>query len=88
MIDMFNMISNKLRKKTVFVSVPLDFGVFLARIFKVLTLGKIDYIEKVQRMREDRSYPHEDATRDFGYDPMTFVEGHKMEVDEYVKKFK
>lgn len=88
MVDIFKLISNNLGKKTVFVSVPLDFGVLLTRILKVVTLGKVDYIEKVQRMGEDRSYSHEDATRDFGYDPMPFSEGLKIEVKQYVKKFK
>lgn len=88
MLDMFKLISNTLGKKTVFVSVPLGFGVFLAGILKAVTLGKVDYIEKVQRMGEDRSYPHEDAARDFGYDPMPFAEGLRIEVEQYVKKFK
>ena len=88
MIDMFEMISNNLGKKTVFVSVSLDFGVFLARILKVATFGKIDYIEKMQRMGEDRGYPHEDAVRDFGYDPMPLGEGLKIEVEQYIKQFK
>jgi len=88
MLDMFKLISNNLGKKTVFVSVPLGFGVFLAKILKVVTLGKVDYIEKVQRMGEDRSYPHEDAARDFGYDPMPFEEGLKIEVGQYVNQTK
>jgi len=88
MLDMFKLISNNLGRKTVFVSVPLGFGVFLAGILKAVTLGKVDYIEKVQRMGEDRSYPHKDAARDFGYDPMPFVEGLKIEVEQYVEKFK
>jgi len=88
MIDMFKLISNNLGKKTVFVSVPLGFGEFWARILKAVTLGKVNYIEKVQRMGEDRSYPHDDAARDFGYDPMPFEEGLRIEVEQYVKKFK
>ena len=88
MIDMFKLISNTLGKKTVFVSVPLGFGEFLARILKAVTLGKVDYIEKVQRMGEDRSYPHDHATRDFGYNPMSFEEGLRIQVHQNVKKFK
>lgn len=88
MIDMFRLISNTLGKKTVFVSVPVGYGEFLARILKAVTLGKVDYIEKVQRMCEDRSYPHDDARRDFGYSPMSFEEGLRIEVEQYVKKFK
>lgn len=88
MLDMFKLISNNLGKKTVFVNVPLGFGEFSARILKAVTFGKVDYIEKVQRMGEDRSYPHDDATIDFGYDPMPFEEGLRLEVEQYVKKFK
>jgi hypothetical protein len=39
----------------------------------------------VQRMGEDRSYSHEDATRDFDYKPMSFEEGIQIEVKQYLK---
>jgi uncharacterized protein YbjT (DUF2867 family) len=86
MIDVFKLISHALNKKTIFVSVPLWLGVFMARVLKVITLGKINYIEKVQRMAENRSYSHEDATRDFGYNPMIFEDGIKIEVEGYLQK--
>ena len=86
MLDMFKLISDNLEKKTVFVSVPMELGVFLARVLKVLTRGKLDYIERVQRMGEDRSFPHEDAARDFGYEPMSFAEGLKLEAEQYKNK--
>lgn len=83
MIDTFKLISNNLDKKTIYISFPLWFGVFLARTLKVLTVGKIDYIEKVQRMGEDRCFSHEDAKRDFGYIPESFEIGISREVKEY-----
>jgi uncharacterized protein YbjT (DUF2867 family) len=86
MIDLFKSISKELNKKTFFISVPLSLGVFMARILKIIMLGKIDYIERVQRMGEDRSYPHDNATRDFGYNSMTFEEGIHIEVQEYLKQ--
>ncbi len=86
MIDAFKLISKELNKKTVYISVPLSLGVLMARVLKTLTLGKIDYIERVQRMGEDRSYSHEKATNDFGYNPMTFEEGIQIEVQEYLEK--
>lgn len=88
MLNMFKLISNTLGEKTTFISVPLGFGVFLARILKAFTLGKVDYIEKVQRMGEDRSFPYDAAFRDFGYNPMPFAEGIKMEVKQYVEMIK
>lgn len=86
MIEVFRMISNNLNKKTTFISVPIKLGVFLARIAKVITLGKIDYIERVERMGENRSYPHEDAKNDFNYKPMSFEEGIQIEVKQYITK--
>jgi nucleoside-diphosphate-sugar epimerase len=86
MIEVFKMISDNLNKKTIFVSVPLGFGVVLSQIAKVLTLGKIDYVERVQRMGEDRSYPHTEAKKDFNYNPMSFDDVIQIEVNQYLKK--
>ncbi|MFT9486554.1 MAG: SDR family oxidoreductase [Tepidibacillus sp.] len=86
MIEVFKLISQELGKKRTFISVPLSLGVFMARFLKFLSLGKIDYVEKVQRMGEDRSYSHADATKDFDYRPMRFEEGIAIEVKQYLKK--
>ncbi|WP_373899179.1 SDR family oxidoreductase [Haloimpatiens sp. FM7315] len=86
MVEAFRLISSNLGKKTVFISFPLGIGVFMAMVLKVITLGKIDYIERVQRMGENRSFPHKDATVDFGYNPMLFEDGIKIEVKQYMNK--
>lgn len=86
MIEVFKLISDNLNKKTIFISIPLGFGVFLARVVKIFSLGKADYVEKVQRMSEDRSYSHEDAKNDFNYKPISFKDGIKIEVNQYLKK--
>lgn len=86
MIDVFKLISNELNKKTLYISLPLGFAVFIAKVFKAITLGKIDIIEKVQRMGEDRSYSHDKAKKDFDYSPMSFEEGIKIEVQQYLNK--
>lgn len=86
MIEVFRLISDNLNRKTIFVGVPLGLGVFLARVAKVFTLGKVDYVEKVQRMAEDRSYSHEEAKKDFNYKPMSFEDGIQIEVKQYLTK--
>jgi uncharacterized protein YbjT (DUF2867 family) len=88
MIDTFKLISKELNKKTVYVSIPLRLGVLMARVLKTLTFSRINLIEKVQRMGEDRSYSHDNATSDFAYAPMSFEEGIKIEVREYIHEFK
>lgn len=86
MKDLFRLISQILNKKITFISVPLALGEFMAKSLKVCTLGKVDYIERVQRMGEDRNFSHESAKKDFGYQPMSLYEGLKLEIEEYLKK--
>lgn len=86
MIDAFKTISKELNKKTVYISVPLSLGVLMARVLNTITLGKIDYVERVQRMGENRNYSHDHATQDFNYNPMTFEKGIQIEVREYLEK--
>ena len=84
MLEAFNLISKKLGKKTTFISFPLGFGVIMARVLKGITLGKIDYVERVQRMSEDRSFSHKEAAAHFGYKPEPFEMGIAREVKEYL----
>jgi len=83
MMEVFKLISDGLGKKTYFLSVPLNIGVLMAKLLKLISLNKIDYIERVQRMGEDRHYSHAQAAEDFGYQPIKFEEGIKMEIGQY-----
>ncbi|MGE7664900.1 NAD-dependent epimerase/dehydratase family protein [Ureibacillus composti] len=86
MLHAFKLISENLGKKNAFISFPLAIGVFLARCLKMGTFGKIDYVEKVQRMSEDRCFSHEEAKNDFGYTPEPFEKGIAREVREYLNR--
>lgn len=86
MIEVLKIINDELNKKTIFISIPLGLGVLFARIAKIITFGKLDYVEKVQRMAEDRSYSHEEAKNDFDYKPMSFKKGIQIEVEQYKEK--
>ena len=74
------------RKRVRFLSVPhwLAYGGAVG-LFG-LSLGRLDLREKVQRLCEDRAYPHDEARRDFGYDPLPFSEGVRNEILEYLNK--
>ena len=86
MREVLELIGKCLNKRTIFVSFPIGVGVFLAKVVKRITFSKVDYIEKVQRMGEDRSYAHDNATNDFDFRPMSFEEGIKIEVNQYLNK--
>ncbi len=83
LIDIMKLISEYLGKKTTFFSVPFGIAYVGAWGVYLVSLGKADYREKVQRLVEPRNYPHDEATRDFGYNPMPFNEGLRREVALY-----
>jgi uncharacterized protein YbjT (DUF2867 family) len=84
--DMLSVIAGYLGKPARFVSVPYWIAISGAWALYLVSLTRIDYREKVQRLVEPRAYSHEEATRDFGYTPMGFAEGVKGEVEAYLKQ--
>ena len=83
--DMLCIIAEYLGKQPRFVSVSYWIAISGAWALYLVSLTKIDYREKVQRLVEPRAYSHGDATRDFGYTPMGFAEGVKGEVEAYLE---
>ena len=81
--DMLRTISRKLNKNTLFIPIPLWFSVFCAYILKLITLGKIDIVEKVLRMDENRCFDNSEARKDFGYTTIEFQKGLEEEVRQY-----
>jgi nucleoside-diphosphate-sugar epimerase len=85
MRELLEMILTCLGKRTAFLSCPAAVGVVLARAVRMVSLGRVDLVEKVQRMIEDRSFSHEAATADFGYDPEPLQQGIEREVEAYLR---
>lgn len=83
--QMFEEIAKNLGVKRKYVSCPFEIAYFGAWVIYIFTLTKKDYREKVQRLVEPRVYSHESATKDFGYNPMTFEEGIVDEVKQYLE---
>jgi len=82
--ELCSLIGIHLGKKTRFISVPMAVGAAGAWGVRTLSGGKIDFVEKVLRLGEDRSFSHAEATRDFGFEPEPFDVGLKREVEEYL----
>lgn len=82
--DMLTEMGAYLSKKMRFVSVPFWIAYSGAWFIYLISIKKIDMREKVQRLCEPRVYPHEEASRDFGYCPRTFRSCIGEEVAEYL----
>ena len=57
-----------------------------AYVYNFLFSSAIISVEQVQRMMEDKAFPYDDARNDFGYSPMSFEDGIKGEVEEYLRE--
>ena len=88
LIDMFRVMANKLGVKNTFVNIPFWLAFSGAWCLYVLSVGKIDIREKVQRLVEPRVYSHGQATIDFGYNPVPFEEGIDGEIEEFKRSIK
>lgn len=83
--DMMKMISDNLGKIPHFISINPDIAEMTAKIIRLLSFKKIDLVEKVQRLSENRNYSNENARKDFSYDPEDFNTGLKREVEQYLE---
>lgn len=88
LIDIFHTIENYLGRKNKYVSIPYPIAYAGAWCFYFLTFCKKDFREKVQRLVEPRVFSHQEATKDFGYNPAIFGVGVKDEIEEYIKATK
>ena len=86
LIDILKTISNKLNKKTIFISIPFSIAYFGGWCVYLLSFTKIDLREKIQRLVEPRAYDHDDAIKDFNYSPIPFEEGIGREIDLFKAK--
>jgi nucleoside-diphosphate-sugar epimerase len=83
-IDLVRCVSKTLKRKNTLVKIPLWLSVLSAKIYNAIDKKAIISVEQVLRMQEDKDFSYEEATKDFGYSPISFEEGIKGEVEEYL----
>lgn len=82
--DLVYCVSRALGRKNRIVKVPLGLSIFGARVYNALNKKAIISVEQVLRMQEDKAFDYENAAHDFGYSPLSFEEGIREEVQEYL----
>ncbi len=83
--DLVRHVVKELGTKCKIVQFPIWMSVWGARAYNLLFRNALISVEQVLRMQEDKVFSHEKAARDFGYDPVSFQEGIKGEVAEYLQ---
>ncbi|MDW4099700.1 NAD(P)-dependent oxidoreductase [Staphylococcus saprophyticus] len=81
-------VANNMNKKIKLIHIPIKLSYYLVFIAKKIISRFPLNEEQVLRMKEDKDFTHLKATEDFGYNPMSFEEGIKEEINEYKRNIK
>lgn len=86
--EILRYIARNLQTKVLLIPVPI----WLTKIAVIMLSLVPDRLfrcpisfEQVLRMQEDKVFPYDKAREDFGYSPMKFKDGIKIEVEEYIR---
>lgn len=81
-------ISESIGKRTIFINIPMPIAKAAVYAVYGLSMKRIDYIEKLARLTEDRSFDHKEMTEQFGYTPQSFEFWIQDLAKEYLDKKK
>jgi nucleoside-diphosphate-sugar epimerase len=84
-LDIVQTVSKTLNKNNAIVKLPIWFSISAAKIYNALYKNALINAEQVMRMQEDKAFSYELASKDFGYNPISFKEGIIGEVEEYLQ---
>ena len=80
--ELIDAVCSLLRRKVYKIHIPAMPVVVALRALERISLRLPITSEQIQRLNEDKAFDHHDATRDFGYAPMTLVQGLSRELED------
>lgn len=83
-IDMLKIIEKKLKKKIIYIKIPLKLSIFLIKICEIIFFKKLHInTSQVERLSEDKIYNYSNAKKDFSFSPRNFEEGIEIQINKY-----
>jgi len=79
--DVVDITAKALGKKVIKLHIPMKLSYNLLKFYEKLTSKPILKAEQVLRLNENKDFSHEEAKKDFGYNPLSFEEGIKKEIE-------
>ena len=80
--EMFEVICTLADRRVRFVNIPFPIAKVCVELAYLCSLKRIDYREKLDRLTENRAYPHDAISKDLGYAPRSFEERVKPLIDD------
>ena len=84
-LKILKIIESALKKKIIFIRLPINISVILVKILNILFFGKFPInSSQVRRQSEDKIFSFNEATIDFNFNPIKIEEGLKLQIKDYL----
>ena len=84
-LKILKIIESALKKKIIFIRLPINISVLLVKILNILFFGKFPInSSQVRRQSEDKIFSFNEATIDFNFNPIKIEEGLKLQIKDYL----
>ena len=84
-LKILKIIETALKKKIIFIRLPINISVILVKILNILFFGKFPInSSQVRRQSEDKIFSFNEATIDFNFNPIKIEEGLKLQIKDYL----
>ena len=80
--EVIDTIAKEMKKRVMKIHIPSRPVVFLLRLFERIRIPFPIKAEQVLRLNEDKAFSYAEAQRDFDYNPLSFEEGIKLELED------
>lgn len=78
-LELLREITAALGKRRVFINIPYSLALLVGKLGDVIPNGLVN-LERIQRLSEDKAFDYTKAQNDLGFDPLSFHEGIRLEV--------
>ena len=84
-LKILKIIESSLKKKIIFIRLPINISTILVKILNILFFGKFPInSSQVRRQGEDKIFSFDEATKDFNFNPIKIEEGLKLQIKDYL----
>ena len=80
--EVIDTIARQMKKRIGKIHMPSLPVVSLLRLFEQMRIPLPIKVEQVLRLNEDKAFAYAEAERDFGYAPLSFEDGIKLEIEQ------
>ncbi|MCR3955128.1 MAG: NAD(P)H-binding protein [Gudongella sp.] len=83
--EVVDVTGKSLGKKVFKIHVPMNLSYSLLKIYEKISSKPKLKAEQVLRLNENKDFSHDEATKDFGYKPISFEDGIRLEIETGIK---